>query len=85
MSKFDKYFKEFDPEPEAGPPGNESISTADLSAMEQRINKHMAESISRLEDKLKAAYAGQSHNDSTHGMQEPTPADNNDQEDNENV
>ena len=85
MSKFDKYFKEFDPKPEAGPPGNEPISTADLSAMEQRINKHMAESISRLEDKLKAAYAGQTPSDSNHGTQEQTPAENNDQEDNQNV
>ena len=84
MSKFDKYFKEFDPKPEAGPPGNEPISTSDLSAMEQRINKHMAESISRLEDKLKAAYAGQTQSNGNQGMQEPTPADN-DQEDNENV
>lgn len=85
MSKFDKYFKEFDPKPEEGPPGTAPISTTDLSAMEQRINKHMAESISRLEDKLKAAYAEQTHNDSNTGAQDPTPADNNDQEGNDNV
>lgn len=84
MSKFDKYFKEFDSKPEAGPPDNDPISTADLSAMEQRINKHMAESISRLEDKLKAAYAIQTPDNSNTGTQDPTHA-NNDQEDNENV
>lgn len=57
-SNVDKYLKDFEAPPDAGEPGGLNIPTItadDLNAVETRINRHIAESIERLDAKITKA------------------------------
>lgn len=52
MSKYDKYFKDFEPPEDTGGTPPAGLTANDLQAVESRINHYIDESIKRLDAKL---------------------------------
>ena len=71
-SNHDKIFKAFEAPPDpTEPAGTPTITADDLSAVETRINRHIAESIERLDAKITSAINAASETQSTSAGTEP--------------
>ena len=80
-SNHDKIFKAFETPPDpAEPGGTPTITADDLSAVETRINRHIAESIERLDAKITSAINAVNDTQSTGAGTEPAPANNESEE-----
>lgn len=73
-SNHDKIFKAFEAPPDQPEPtGTPTITADDLSAVETRINRHIAESIERLDAKITSAINAATETKSTSAGTEPAP------------
>lgn len=71
-SNHDKIFKAFETPPDpTEPAGTPTITADDLSAVETRINRHIAESIERLDAKITSAISAATETQSTSAGTEP--------------
>ena len=71
-SNHDKIFKAFETPPDQPEPGGTPTITADdLSAVETRINRHIAESIERLDAKITSAINAANETQSTGAGTDP--------------